>query len=300
MQESLERFIEVLRAEKNYSAHTLRAYKVDLLAFSDWLVKQDLKLDGVNSQTMRNYLANLNAAGYTKTTINRHLSAIHSFYKWLESQQLINSNPVSSTKGPKQSRSLPKMVSSQDLEKLLAATQSQDPIEIRDDAIMELFYASGARISEVAALTSQSIDFQTGLMTLFGKGSKQRIVPLYPLAMQKLQRYIAEARPLLLQKSAEKNHSLPDALFLGKSGKPLSADSIRLAFKHRLRLIGADDSISPHDMRHTFATHLLSNEADLRSVQELLGHESLSTTQIYTHLSVSHLQDITKQAHPRA
>jgi integrase/recombinase XerD len=298
--DNVNKFLIVLRSERNYSQHTLRAYQTDLQAFCAWLAAQELQLPDANARVMRRYLASLNAAGYTKTTVNRHLSAVRAFYKWLDQQHIITANPVSSTKGPKNPRSLPKMISGQDLEKLLAPTTTQNPVDIRDDAILELFYASGARISEVAALTTKSTDFAAGLIHLFGKGSKERIVPLYPLALQKLQRYINEARPQLQKTASDKHQPLTNVLFLGKTGKPLSADSIRVAFKHRLQTIGADTSISPHDMRHTFATHLLANEADLRSVQELLGHENLSTTQIYTHLSVNHLKEISKRAHPRA
>jgi integrase/recombinase XerD len=320
--EYINRFLQVLRVERNYSEHTLRAYRGDLEAFSHWLGANDKTLQDASHRTMRSYLASLSVAGCSKTTVNRKLSAVRALYKWLDQQELIMGSSVSAIKGPKNPRSLPKLVSTHDLAKLLEPATGNKPVELRDDAIMELLYASGARISELAALTPRCIDFAQGLMRLFGKGSKERIVPLYPLALQKVQRYVTEARPFLQAKATEKpvtrsvahlaamhraatqsvasQQKQADALFLGKSGKPMSADSIRAAFKQRVRRAGADGSISPHDMRHTYATHLLSNDADLRSVQELLGHRNLSTTQIYTHLSLAHLSTVAKQAHPRS
>ncbi|MDR2672338.1 MAG: tyrosine recombinase XerC [Coriobacteriales bacterium] len=296
----LDDFLRSLAAERNYSAHTLRAYASDLGAFCTWLEDQDLDLAAVNTRTMRGFLADLDKSGSRKTTINRKLSALRSFYTWLGSQGIVESSAVITTKGPKKPRSLPRLVSPHDLKLLLEPSSDDDPVAIRDDAIIELFYASGARISEVAGLGLTDIDFANGLIHLVGKGDKQRIVPLYDLALLKLQRYLDVARPQLVAVKGDGLIQPNSALFIGTSGKPLSADSIRAAFKKRLVRLGVDGHISPHDLRHTFATHLLTGGADLRSVQELLGHENLSTTQIYTHLSVAHLKDVAQRAHPRA
>ena len=295
---SIKAFLQSLKSERNFSEHSLRAYQTDLKGFAEWLLAEGFEYDHLDHRSMRSYLAALNLKGYTKTTINRKLSAVRSFIRWLDKQGLAD-NSALSIAGPKLARHLPRVVSSADLDKLLEASASSEPTELRDDAILELMYATGARISELAALRLEDIDFAEQLLHLWGKGSKERIVPIYKLALTKLERYLQEARPLLVRTS-----KLPAAdatrVFLGKSGKPLSADSVRVAFKKRLVKAGLDSSISPHDIRHSFATAMLTHGADLRSVQELLGHEHLTTTQIYTHLSVDHLKELTQRAHPRA
>jgi integrase/recombinase XerD len=191
------------------------------------------------------------------------------------------------------------VVSEADLNKLLKDSNTDEPKDLRDDAIFELMFATGARISELAALRLQDIIADEQLVHYWGKGKKERIVPLHPLALKKLDRYLREARPALIQ-SSKLQGADKARVFIGKSGRPLSADSIRVAFKQRLVRAGLDSSVSPHDIRHSFASAMLKSGADLRSVQELLGHEQLTTTQIYTHLSTEDLQKTTKQAHPRA
>ncbi|MDR1088586.1 MAG: tyrosine recombinase [Coriobacteriales bacterium] len=293
----VESYLLSLKAERNFSPHSLRAYTGDLHLFLDWLNTEACALSDLDSRAMRSYLAQLLEHGYSKTTINRRLSAVRSFLRWLSEQGILDS-AAASTKGPKTPQRLPRVVSAADITKLLQPSITHEPADIRDDALFELMYATGARISELAALRLQDIDAPEQLVHFWGKGNKERIVPLYSLALGKLERYLTQARPRLI-----KAHKLrgEDAgrVFIGKSGKPLSADSIRVAFKRRLALVGIDSSVTPHDIRHSFATDLLASGADLRSVQALLGHEHLTTTQIYTHLSIGHLQELTKRAHPR-
>ena len=294
----IQAFLLSLKSERNYSEHSLRAYTGDLQIFSDWLEAEAIALKELDSRDIRSYLACLSEKGHSKTTINRRLSAVRSFMRWLSEQGILDC-AASSASGPKLPKKLPRVVSDADLEKLLEPIAIGEPADLRDNAIIELMYATGARISELAALRIVDIDAAEQLVHYWGKGNKERVVPLHKLALKKLELYLAEGRPRLIQ-TKKLNSSEAGRVFIGKSGRPMSADSIRVAFKRRLVLAGVDESIVPHDIRHSFATDLLTEGADLRSVQELLGHEHLATTQIYTHLSVGHLKEVTKQAHPRS
>jgi integrase/recombinase XerD len=189
---------------------------------------------------------------------------------------------------------LPKLVPTEALNALLDAPDTSTPVGVRDSAIIELLYATGARVSEISGLALGDIDIPQGQLTVMGKGSKERLVPMHPTAIAKLRLYLRDGRPALLKLVAT------DAVFLSSRGRPLSADAIRRLFKRYLAQTGSALSLSPHAMRHTFATHLVEAGADLRTVQELLGHVALSTTQIYTHLSMKRLQDVHRGAHPRA
>lgn len=295
--ELVEAYLLSLKSERNYSEHSLRAYRGDLLLFQNWLEEEGIALEHLSTRDMRQYLSLLTENGYSKTTINRRLSAVRSFFKWLSEQGLLESNAVS-TAGPKNPRQLPRIVSEDDLTKLLAPSPSREPADVRDDALFELMYATGARISELASLTLKDIEAEEQLIHFFGKGQKERVVPLHTLSLNKLERYLHEARPQLINLKKLRGEDA-GRVFIGKSGKPMSADSIRIAFKRRLARVGIDSSVTPHDIRHSFATDILAAGADLRSVQELLGHDHLSTTQIYTHLSVDHLKETARRAHPR-
>ncbi|MCL2807058.1 MAG: tyrosine recombinase [Coriobacteriia bacterium] len=294
----IESYLSSLKAERNFSEHSLRAYDKDLQGFAEWLSSEGYDLNSLDSRSMRSYLAALSLKELSKASINRHLSSTRSFLRWCAEQGIARST-ATAISGPKSPRQLPRVVSDADLEKLLQASSTGEPVDLRDDALFELMFATGARISELAFLRLQDIDAREQLIRYWGKGKKERLVPLHALALKKLNRYIEEARPRLIQSKKLDEQEL-NRVFLGKSGRPLSADSIRVAFKKRLMRVGVDSSITPHDIRHSFATSMLCGGADLRSVQELLGHEQLTTTQIYTHLSIEHLQKVTKQAHPRA
>ncbi|MDR2714976.1 MAG: tyrosine recombinase [Coriobacteriales bacterium] len=312
MNELIDRFLQMLRAERNFSEHTVRAYATDLSQLDSWLKREELSIEDLSNQHIRRYLAELSEARYARTTINRRLSSTKTFFKWLVEGGHVKSDPSSIVSGPKLARSLPHTVSHDELVCLLKEpAEPESPSDLRDRTLVELLYASGARISEVAALRLADIFFDEGQVRLFGKGSKERLVPLHPYALSLVRKYVQEARPALLAKAKKGPASAAAAaastqaltggeLFISNTGRAMSAASLRAAFKKRLARAGADSSLSPHAMRHTFATDLLEGGADLRSIQELLGHENLSTTQIYTHLSVHHLQETYKQAHPRA
>jgi integrase/recombinase XerD len=299
----VDEFIESIRVEHAASAHTMRSYRTDLEAYMRWCTRHDIDALHATHRQLRSYLGELDAARYARSTINRHLSSLRGFYGWMSMRGIIESDPASVLSGPKQSRHLPHVLKHGEMERLLAVhgpvdefgnPREQTPSDIRDQAILELLYACGARISEVASLRLTDIDFKSKLVKVFGKGRKERIIPLHDICIDTLKTYLRDVRPELL------GGKTSDRVFISTRGNPMSADTIRVMFKRTVRAAGLDDSLSPHDMRHTFATDLLDGNADLRSVQEMLGHASLSTTQIYTHLSPARLKEAHGQAHPRA
>ncbi|WP_028264281.1 site-specific tyrosine recombinase/integron integrase [Atopobium fossor] len=294
----IDKFIAFDDAIRKLSSNTLRGYTTDLYSFVDWCEREGVDPLGVSHREVRSYLLELTRAGYSERTINRHLSALRSMYKWLARESAIQTNGVSAVTSPKIPKTLPHVMSHAEVIALFKTCHGSDMESIRDKAFLELLYASGARISEIAHLTVGDIDFTQRQLTLFGKGSKQRIVPLYSRALEATKLYLEIARPQLVSKVRNLKET-SDKLFVSVRGNAMSAAALRKAFEKRIIQAGLDPSLTPHAMRHTFATVMLDGGADLRSVQELLGHESLSTTQIYTHLSVSRLKEATKQAHPR-
>ena len=291
----IERFIAYLADVRGLSPNTVRAYATDLNAFSSWCAREGVDPASISHRELRSYLADLSRARYAEKTLNRHLSSIRTLYRWLVHEELVSQDSAAAIASPKLSRKLPKTMSDEDVADILAAIDASGPAGIRDAAFLELLYASGARIAEVSALTVDDIDFAESQVKLFGKGSKERIVPLYAHVLDVLREYLQRGRTALVDPSKPTR-----ALFISTRGNPMSTDSLRTVFEKRLRAAGKDSSLTPHAMRHTFATELLGGGADLRTVQELLGHESLSTTQIYTHISIERLKDATRQAHPRS
>jgi integrase/recombinase XerD len=301
MQEELNAYLASLSLERRLSAHTVRAYRNDLTAFFDWCQRYGLSPGQIDQRDMRGYLAELDQARYSRRTINRRLSAVKTFYNWLIVNGKLDVDPINLISGSKQSGRLPVVVRSADLDLLLRSITGSTPVNLRDRAFLELLYASGARISEIAAIDLDDLDFSRLQMRLMGKGSKERMVPLHRLALQKISEYLADGYQELAASSGLADHDLMRrALFLSSRGAPMSADSLRKVFTYRRNVAGLDSAITPHTIRHTFATDLIINGADLRSVQELLGHSSLETTQIYSHLSIGHLKETHGRAHPRA
>ncbi len=299
----LDEFLEHLRIEQVASEHTLRAYSCDLEGFMRWCERKGIDPLQASHKQLRGYLADLDRARYERSTVSRRLSALHGFYRWAALEGHIASDPSDALSGPKLNRHLPHVIKRDEMRALMAVHGKRDKFgnereqsvqDVRDQAILEFLYACGARISEAANLTLQSVDFRECQVRLFGKGRKERIVPLHGLCIEALQDYLTNARPNLLKGGASQ------AFFISNTGKPMSADSMRIMFKEAVRMAGLDVDTSPHDMRHSFATDLLDGGADLRSVQEMLGHASLSTTQIYTHLSPARLREAHLKSHPRA
>ena len=295
-QKAVSEFLVQLSGVRNLSPRTVTAYEGDLEQFGLWCKREGIDPLGVNHRQLRSYLAELTRAQYSERTLNRRLSSLRSFFAWLVREGKTTEDAAAAVSSPKISKSLPHVMSDGQVRRLLSACGGDDPKAIRDRAILELMYASGARISEVSNLNVGDIDFARAQVRLFGKGSKERIVPLYPAALSALSTYIEKVRPAL----AEKNETgEKGALFLSTRGRRMSAAALRTVFERRVVEAGLDPTLTPHAMRHTFATVLLDGGADLRSVQELLGHENLATTQIYTHVSVERLKGIARQAHPR-
>lgn len=299
----IEGYLASLEVEKAASPHTLRSYGTDLRAYGRWCLRCAVDPLKATHRDLRAYLGELDQAGYARATVSRHLSSLRGFYGWLEWTGMRGDNPADALSGPKQRRHLPHVVKRDEMIALMAvhgpcdatgAPRNQTIGDMRDQAILEFLYACGARISEAAALRVDQIDFASRQVRVMGKGRKERIIPLHDLCVEALVRYRDEARPRLLGGAAS------DRFFIADRGGPMSADSMRVMFKEAVRRAGLDERTSPHDMRHSFATDLLDGGADLRSVQEMLGHASLSTTQIYTHLSPKRLQEAHGRAHPRA
>ncbi|WP_321971408.1 tyrosine recombinase XerC [Paratractidigestivibacter sp.] len=298
--ECVDAFAGQLADVRGLSANTERGYGTDLRSYARWCEAQNVDPFRVTHKELRGYLAHLSCERYATATINRHLSAIRGLYSWMVAHGYEASPAAAAVASPKNARRLPKTMSDDDAERLLAACDGPGPKDLRDHAFLELLYASGARISEISALDVGSVDFSAAQLRLFGKGSKERIVPVYESALDWVSRYLEEARPGFLACAKKNAADSARALFLSARGNRMSADALRRVFESRVSMAGLDSALTPHAMRHTFATELLSGGADLRSVQELLGHESLSTTQIYTHLSVERLKEAARASHPRA
>ncbi|MBR3314930.1 MAG: tyrosine recombinase XerC [Atopobiaceae bacterium] len=293
-----EEFCAWLANVRNLSEHTVRAYRCDLDSFGDWCAAQGIDPLRATDRRLRGYLAHMVRSGYADKTINRHLSALRSMYRWLERRGKVASAAFASVPGRKQKKTLPRTMTDEDLARLLSVCDAETPEGKRDAALIETLYATGARISEVAGLVPADIDAAQGQIRLFGKGGKERVVPVYQQALVCLDDYLAHARPTLVARG--KAGTRVEALFVSTRGNAMSADALRAQFSKLLAVAGLDARLSPHSVRHTYATELLNGGADLKTVQELLGHESLATTQIYTHLSVERLKEATKLAHPRA
>jgi integrase/recombinase XerC len=321
----VQEFLNYLKFEKRFSDHTAKCYGADLTQFSQFItgdaeapsthtdhisvtghdhgsatalatqVSIDQLLLSVDTNALRTYLTVLNEKQYSKATIARKLATLRSFYKFLVKRGRIQSNPVSVVRTPKQDKRLPKFLEYEQVKTLLETPPMDNWLGARDRAIMETLYSTGVRVSELVALNMDDIDFLGEIVHVRGKGKKERINPIGTSALQVIQHYM-EFR----NKRAQSNSNFDSkVLFVNKHGKRLSTRSVRRKMDKYLKIAGLDPSISPHTLRHSFATHMLNNGADLRSVQELLGHQSLSTTQIYTHLTTRRLKEVYDKAHPR-
>lgn len=296
-------FSRSLEKERNASVHTVRAYANDIDAYLRWCARSGLDPLAATHRDLRRFLADLDRARCARSTVNRMLSSLRGFFRWLNVTGVLDADPVSALQGPKQGKHLPHVLKPVEMARLLSvhaprdtsgAVRDQSPTDMRDQALLEFLYACGARVSEASGLLLADVDFAQGQAKVLGKGDKERIIPLHDLCLTALRRYLEAARPLLVR-------ARPCPFFFVSSrGNQMKPDAIRKMFKNTVRAAGLDERLSPHDMRHTFATDLLAGGADLRSVQEMLGHASLSTTQVYTHLSAARLAAVHAQAHPRA
>lgn len=284
-------FLEQLQGVRGLSENTYSSYKSDLEAFYVWAELNSIDPEHVSHRILRMYLASLDSAGYKKTSIARKIGALRSFYAYLQEQNIIEANPAALLSSPKLPKRLPRALSEADSAALIDICDVNEPLGLRDSCIIELIYASGLRVSELSSLNIGDINFGQGYLTVIGKGSKMRQLPIHSFALQKVQSWMKSARPKLARDER--------ALFVSSRGNRFSSDAIRKMIAKRGREAGLPMHVTPHMLRHSFATDLLNHGADLRSVQELLGHENLSTTQIYTHVSKKRLQDIHGRTHPR-
>lgn len=299
-EEDVDRFVSQLTRVRGLSENTARAYASDLAQYALWARREGVRPLEVTHKQLRRYLAELVSAGYGAKTVNRHLSSIRGLYRWLVAEGLCESDAADAISGRRLGRRLPKTLSDAEVGRILDTCDEDEDVGLRDRAFLELLYASGARISEASSLDVGDVDFSQQQVRLFGKGSKERIVPLYPAALERLSAYLDGPRGRLAARRREgaERDGGEDALFLSTRGRRMSADALRRCFEGHARMAGLA-GVTPHAMRHTFATELLDGGADLKSVQELLGHESLATTQVYTHLSIKRLKDVAARAHPR-
>jgi integrase/recombinase XerC len=318
----VQQFLQYLKLEKHFSDYTVKSYGADLQQFGLFLTGSIGQLPGASlgrpgtgpeiderqlkceALAIREFLAYLYGQNYTKSTTARKLATLRSFYKFLIRRGLVSVNPLSTIRTPKQEKRLPKCLDLEQVQKLLDAPGDADILSARDKAMLEVLYSSGIRVSELVELTIADIDLQEGVLRVTGKGRKERLTPIGSQAIKALQRYFdlraSEGRMGIAPGATTAQPAPTERVFLNKHGDSLSTRSVRRKLDKYLVSAGLDPGISPHTLRHSFATHLLNNGADLRSVQELLGHQSLSTTQIYTHLTTQRMKDAYDAAHPRA
>jgi len=286
MKKLMEKFLRHLEIERGMSQHTLRAYRKDLETFAAYAEKEPEDIEMID---VRGFVARQIKDGLSKTTAGRRLAAVRSFLKFLTREGFLKANPAKLVTTPKAEKHLPKFLSVDDVFALIEKPDTISFVHARDRAILELLYSSGLRVGEVAGLNVEDVNTREGLVKVKGKGRKERIVPVGSKAVDAIKAYMVEK--ILLKKKNK-------ALFLNRTGSPLSERGIRRIVVKYARLIGVSGQIGPHTLRHTFASHLLQAGADLRVIQELLGHASLSTTQKYTHLDITHLMDVYDKAHP--
>lgn len=292
-----DEFLTHLRVNQNYSQHTLESYGLDLQQFFGFLKERGLMgIEAVNHLEIRSFLAKLKNEERSRATIARKLSCLRSFFKYLARQGYLDHNPLLTVATPKREKRLPQFFYQDELNQLLALPDRHTPLGTRDAAILELLYSSGLRLNEIVTLTLIDLDLSRGYVRVFGKGAKERVVPVGGAAQRALRRYLTEARPVLLSGSQTPVKNV----FLNYRGTRLSGRSIQRIFAKYLQQLALNRKMSPHTLRHTFATHLLENGADLRVVQELLGHVDLSSTQIYTHLTKERIRAVYLKNHPRA
>ncbi|MDZ7889141.1 MAG: site-specific tyrosine recombinase XerD [Pseudomonas sp.] len=289
----VERFLESLWMEKGLSPHTVAAYRSDLAQYQGWLQERGVELHGSGREAILDHLAWRLSAGYQARSTARFLSGLRGFYRFLLREGLIEQDPTLQVELPQLGRPLPKSLSEADVEALLAAPDIGEPIGLRDRAMLEVLYACGLRVTELISLTLEQVNLRQGVLRVFGKGSKERLVPLGEEAMVWVARYVRDSRPLLLDGKPS------DVLFPSLRGEQMTRQTFWYRIKHQARVAGISKSLSPHTLRHAFATHLLNHGANLRVVQMLLGHSDLSTTQIYTHVARARLQALHAAHHPR-
>ena len=282
----IEKYTRYLEIEKNASEHTILNYKNDLEEFKKFL--GEVKIESVSYLTLRKFLSTLKERNLKSRSISRKLSSLRSFFKFLNREGFLKSDPTSAISSPKLEKHLPIFLTEDEITRLVESPDTKELSGLRDRAILETFYSTGMRVSELTGLNLENIDFFGGVTKVRGKGKKERLTPIGDRALRAIREYL------------DRRVNTQPAVFLNKNGRRLTGRGVRLILDKYVRILALRENISPHSLRHSFATHLLNRGADLRSVQELLGHANLSTTQIYTHLTTDRLKSVYDKAHPRA
>lgn len=295
LQFALQDYLHFLKVERQLADNTVTSYKRDLTVYTDWLTQNEIGTYAIEQKVVVNYLQRLKEQGKSSRTISRHISSIRSFHQFMLRDKLTNTDPTVHLDLPKLEKKLPRILSIADIDRLISAIGISTPQAIRDTAILELLYGTGMRVSELIGMDTEDVNLTMGFVRIFGKGSKERIVPLGATAVKACTTYLEEVRPTFVSPSVSK-----DALFLNVRGGRLTRQSIWSLLQNVSTKAELTKKLTPHTLRHSFATHLVENGADLRAVQEMLGHADISTTQIYTHVSRNRLKDVYSQFHPRA
>ena len=299
MRRAVAQYLRFLANERNASDLTIKAYREDLFGLIEWLEMSHGNTPApgaLSPQELRAYQAALQEAGYARSTISRKLASLRSFYRFAMRQGITNENPAKPLRNPRRQRKLPQVLSNAEIGKLLLAPSSLNEAGLRDRAILETMYSAGLRVSELVTLRDGDLDFDQGLIRVQGKGRKERLSPLGSYAIKAIKRYFRYRT----RSSKTKALGRQSPVFVNRFGNALTTRSVGRMLEKYILETDLDTRTSPHTLRHSFATHLLDRGADIRSVQELLGHQSLATTQIYTHVSAANLRQVYEQAHPRA
>jgi len=292
----LQLFLRYMKSERGYSPNTLAAYKRDLAQFRTFVEDTGAaSLDKLDPEELDDFVVSLQDMGYKTSTVARKVAATRAFLRFLYAEGVVEPDLLDWLRQPKIEKRLPRTLSRDQVERLIqAASLEETPLALRDRTLLEVLYATGMRASEIICVRINDVDAEMGTLRCFGKGSKERTIPLYAEAIHQLQRYLAEGRPFLLRDPAERT------LFLNNLGRPLTRQGLWFLVKHYAEAAGIASRVTPHTLRHTFATHLLEGGAELREVQQLLGHASITTTQIYTEVSSRRRREVYNRAHPRA
>lgn len=292
----LSDFKSYLETDKNLSLNTVEAYLTDLKFYAQFLKKYEhvYSVEDIDTQMIEKYMLSLKRKDLSKQTISRKLTSIKEFHKFLKDENITKDNPAKLVDTVKHDKKLPSVLSEEEVAKMIESINGDTPIDLRNRAILEIMYGSGLRVSEICDMRLADVHLNTKYIDIIGKGDKERIVPIGDLAIEALRKYLTEARPIITK------NTYSEYVFLNYQGTQLSRQSIFKYIKKLAKDNGIETEISPHTLRHSFATHLLNNGVDLRYVQELLGHEDISTTQIYTHLDSNRLREMVNEIHPLA
>jgi integrase/recombinase XerC len=298
MQPAITRFLRYLLVERNASDLTIKSYREDLTALGEYLTEsygRPPRPSEISPLDLRGYVAALHEAGYAKSSVSRRLASLRSFFRFAQREGLADSNPAKPLRNPRPERKLPHFLSTEEIGRLLETPPEDKPMGLRDRAILETMYSAGLRVSESVGVNDGDVDMEAGLLRIRGKGRRERLAPLGTFAMKALKRWL-----VVRKLSPEEPHGPEAPVSVNKFGRRITTRSVARMLEKYLKQAGLDLRTTPHTLRHSFATHLLDRGADIRSVQELLGHKSLVTTQIYTHLSTAGLREAYERAHPRA